>query len=161
TAKAGRPLWTFEPLTATTISVATNSTAVVQYLVTNQSRKVHTLALKPIPGITQTTTGLGICGNPFVLTGQASCTLSLVIDGNQLNQPITDGPVVCQAGSLNQCYRPGAANVLSVTLAPPVSQAVLSVSGSPLAITQNGSGQLTITNTSTQLTATNITTNFT
>lgn len=64
---AGSPLWTFEPLIATTITVPENGYAVIQYQVTNQSYRPHTLTIKPMQSITQLTTGLGICGNPFVL----------------------------------------------------------------------------------------------
>ncbi|MCC5792641.1 MAG: IPT/TIG domain-containing protein [Legionellaceae bacterium] len=155
-------MWTFEPLTATTIAVPANVSATVQYRVTNQSSKPHTLTMQPVRGITQITTGLGICGNPFVLRGKNSCILSLQINGSQLNGPVTDGPVVCQQGSLNQCYRPGSANILRITQAPPITDAVITVTGSPLTLTVNGqTGQLTINNTSTQLAATNIISNFT
>ncbi|MFO9238211.1 IPT/TIG domain-containing protein [Legionella pneumophila serogroup 1] len=159
---AGTPLWTFEPLTATTIAVPANGTAMVQYRVTNQSSKPHTLAMQSIGGITQITTGLNVCGNPFVLRGKNSCILSLQINGSQLNGPVTDGPVVCQQGSTNQCYRPSSANILRITQAPPITDAVISVTGSPLTLTVNGpTGQLTVNNTSTQVAATNITSNFT
>lgn len=162
TACAGAPLWSFEPLTATTIAVAANDTAVVQYRVTNQSSKPHTLIMQPIQGITQINTGLNVCGNPFVLRGKSSCILSLQINGSQLNSPVTDGPVVCQQGNLNQCYRPSRANILRITQSPPITSAVITVTGSPLTLTVNGlSGQLTISNMSTQLAATNITSNFT
>ncbi|HAT8718438.1 TPA: hypothetical protein JBA26_15560, partial [Legionella pneumophila] len=59
---AGTPLWTFEPLTATTVAVPANGTAVVQYRVTNQSSKPHTLTMQAIRGIAQITTGLNVCG---------------------------------------------------------------------------------------------------
>ncbi|MCC5792459.1 MAG: IPT/TIG domain-containing protein [Legionellaceae bacterium] len=155
-------MWTFEPLTATTIAVPANGSATVQYRVTNQSSKPHTLSMQPIRGITQITTGLGICGNPFVLRGKNSCILSLQINGSQLNDAVADGPVVCQQGSLNQCYRPSSANILHITQAPPITDAVITVTGSPLTLTVNGAtGQLTINNTSTQLAATNIISNFT
>lgn len=42
------------------------STAMVQYQVTNESRKTHTLMMIPVPGITQITTA-GNCSNPFTL----------------------------------------------------------------------------------------------
>ena len=159
---AGTPLWTFEPLTATTIAVPANGTAMVQYRVTNQSSRPHSLSMQPIGGITQMTTGLNVCGNPFVLRGKNSCTLSLQINGGQLNASITDGPVVCQQGNPNQCYRPGSANILRITQAPPITDAVITVTGSPLTLTVNGpTGQLTINNTSTQVAATNITSDFT
>ncbi|HAU1599272.1 TPA: DUF1566 domain-containing protein [Legionella pneumophila] len=155
-------MWTFEPLTATTIAVPANGAAMVQYRITNQSSKPHTLTMQPIGGITQITTGLNVCGNPFVLRGKNSCILSLQINGSQLNGPVTDGPVVCQQGSLNQCYRPSSVNILRITQAPPITDAVISVTGSPLTLTANGAtGQLTINNTSTQVAATNITSDFT
>jgi len=103
-----------------------------------------------------------VCGNPFVLRGKNSCILSLQINGSQLNGPVTGGPVVCQQGSTNQCYRPSATNILRITQAPPITDAMITVTGSPLTLTVNGpTGQLTINNTSTQVAATNITSNFT
>ncbi|QIB25707.1 DUF1566 domain-containing protein [Legionella pneumophila] len=116
TACAGNPLWTLDPLTATTIEISPTGTAIVQYLVTNQSKNPHTLAMLPIQGVTQITTGSGICANPFMLpTKGSSCILSLRINGAQLTKPINDGPVVCQGGNPNQCYRPNAEDVLRIT----------------------------------------------
>uniref|UniRef100_UPI001F5F9C1D IPT/TIG domain-containing protein n=1 Tax=Legionella sp. W10-070 TaxID=1117709 RepID=UPI001F5F9C1D len=159
---AGTPLWIFEPLTATTVAVPANGTAMVQYRVTNQSSKPKTLVMQSIGGVTQTNSGLGICGNPFVLRGKSSCILSLQIVGSQISSPIADGPVVCQQGSTSQCYRPSSANILRISQAPAITDAVISVTGSPLTLTVNGAtGQLTINNTSTQVAATNITSNFT
>lgn len=159
---AATPLWTFEPLTATTIAIPTNSTALVQYRVTNQSARPHTLTMQPGQGMTQITTGLNVCGNPFVLRGKSSCTLSLQINGSTLNAPVMDGPVVCQQGNKNQCYRPSSANILRITQAPPIGDAVITVSGSPLTLTINDpTAQLIINNMSTQVAATNITSSFT
>ncbi len=81
---AGSPIWTFTPLTATTLSVTSDSTATVQYLVTNQSRKSHVLTMKSITGIRQITSGLGVCPMAFALGSRQSCTLSLEIDGSLL-----------------------------------------------------------------------------
>lgn len=161
-AKAGAPLWTFTPLTATNINVPSNSTATVQYQVTNQSSKTHTLNMQPIAGVTQLTTGLGICRNPFALTGKASCVLSLQINGNQLTQAISNGPIVCDQGSTLQCYRPTAADILNITPVPVSNNATIYVIGSPLTLTSNGlPGSLTIINASSSVTAINITSNFT
>lgn len=158
---AGAPLWTFEPLTATTISVPANGTATIQYRVTNQTSKPRTLTMQPIQGISQITTGLNVCGSAFFLRSKGSCILSLQVNGSALNTPIINGPVVCQQGSNNQCYRPGKVNILSVTQAPAITDAPITASGSPLTLTVNSStGQLTINNTSTQLSATNIMSNF-
>lgn len=115
---ANSPVWTFTPLTFTSISVPNNSTAIVQYLVTNQSTKGHRLTMKPIPGITQITTGGGICTNSFTLKSKgSSCVLSLEIHGDQLTHPIADGPIVCQQSSL-QCYRPNPLDVLNINVEP-------------------------------------------
>ncbi|WED43941.1 IPT/TIG domain-containing protein [Legionella cardiaca] len=161
-AKAGSPLWTFQPLpnTKTTLTVPANSTALVQYRVTNQSDRPHTLVMQKISGITQITTGLEICGNSFVLQGHSSCILSLQINGSQLNYPINDGPYVCQQGS-RICYRPSVPDILHITQAPPTTNATISVTGSPLTLSTNGGNrQLIIRNLSSELAATNITSNF-
>lgn len=161
-AQAGRPLWTLTPLTATTLSVPSNDTATVQYQITNQSTRTHTLSMQSIRGITQVTSGLGVCGNPFILTGHTSCTLFLQVNGSQLTQPISDGPIVCEQGSTLQCYRPARANTLAITQAPAITDATITVTDSPLTLTTNGpTGTLIINNTSLLVTATNITSNFT
>ncbi len=155
---AGSPVWTLTPLTATTLSVASNDTATVQYTVTNQSSRIHTLSMQSIAGITQLTTGLGICGNPFILRGHASCTLSLQVNGSQLTSPINDGPIVCEQSSSSQCYRPASSDILHITQASAITDATITVTGSPLTLTTNGStGTLTINNTSLIVAATNIT----
>lgn len=114
---AGSPVWTFTPLTATSVSVPVNGTATIQYQVTNQSAKSHSLLMTPITGITQMTTGAGICSNPFTLPSKgSSCTLSLPVNGSQLTHSITDGPIVCEQGSTLQCYKPSPSNVLNINV---------------------------------------------
>jgi 6-phosphogluconolactonase (cycloisomerase 2 family) len=109
------PTWTITPLTTTTVSVSSNMTATVSYLVTNQSKKSHTLSLSPVPGITQTTLGTHTCGTVFTLPGKGtSCTLSLLVDGNQVMTGSANGPVICEQGHNQQCYRPAAADVLNI-----------------------------------------------
>ncbi len=143
---AGTPLWTFTPLTATTITVAANDTATVRYQVTNQSRKTHTLAIKAIPGVTQITTP-GNCPTPFVLDYQQSCILNLSINGSALNGNVLGGPVVCQQGNPNQCYQPSAANSLHITKGPAVDYtvggSVFGLSGT-LVLENNGGDALTL-----------------
>ena len=157
------PLWTFDPLTPTTMAIPANGTATVQYRITNQSKRAQKLSMKDIIGATQITSGFGVCGNPFLLTSKGSCILSLQINGSQLNVPIMEGPIVCQHGnSPHQCYQPGKSNILHITQSPPILDANISVNGSPLTLTVNGaSGQLIISNSSTEVAATNITSNFT
>lgn len=143
---AGTPLWTFTPLTQTTITVAANDTATVRYQVTNQSRKTHTLAMKAIPGVTQITTS-GNCPNPFVLGYQQSCILNLSINGSALKGNIQGGPIVCQQGNPNQCYQPSAANSLHITKGPAVDYtvggSVFGLSGM-LVLENNGGDALTL-----------------
>ncbi len=116
--------------------------------------------MKPIAGASQVTTGLGVCGNPFTLSGGASCILSILVNGSELGQPITNGPVVCDAQSPLQCYQPAPTNALQVMQAPAITDATISVSNSPLTLLTSLSGTLTITNNSLLVAATNITSNF-
>lgn len=118
---AGTPLWTFNPLTTTTITVPQNASAIVQYRVTNQSKRTHTLQYLSIQGITQNTTGINFCGSNFVLAPQESCVLSLTVTGSSLTHNVTDGPIVCQNGNPNQCYRPSSEHILRITQGPPVT----------------------------------------
>jgi hypothetical protein len=120
--------WTIVPITSTTISLPSNVTATVSYRVTNVSGEARTLAMKSISGVTQTTTGAGVCSNPFTLGDNGSCVLTLVISGSGLTGPISNGPEVCIAGSNGQpdsqmCYRPASQSAsLNIT---PGSAAVL------------------------------------
>jgi len=143
---AGTPLWTFTPLTQTTITVAANDTATVSYQITNQSRKTHTLAMKAIPGVTQIATP-GNCPTPFVLGYQQSCTLNLSINGSALSGNVLGGPIVCQQGNSNQCYQPSAANSLHITKGPAgdytVGGSVSGLSGT-LVLENNGGDALTL-----------------
>jgi len=161
-AMAGAPLWIFTPLTPTTLSVPANSTDTVQYRVTNQSNKVHVLSLQPISAVTQLTSGTGVCGNPAVLPGKGSCVLSLQIDGSAITSPMTGGPTLCEQGSTLQCYQPSSSDILMISQAPAITDATISINGSPLTLVTNGAtGTLTVTNQSLIVAATNVTSNFT
>jgi len=115
TAEAGSPLWTFTPLTPTTLTITTTDTAVVQYTLTNQSRKQHTLSVTQIPGVTQDTSA-GNCTNPVTLNYQGSCTLTLNITGSAMSGNIQRGPTVCEEGNALQCYQPSPRDMLNITL---------------------------------------------
>lgn len=151
---AGTPLWTFAPLTPTTLAVPSNDTATVQYRVTNQSPVPHTLMMLPMTGITQTTTA-GNCPNPFTLSsGNPSCTLTLLVTGSALKADINGGPKVCQQGpdgnpSSLQCYQPSQTNSLNIKVAPPVSlSTTISTSVTTLALQASGAARtITFTNT--------------
>lgn len=105
---AGGPLWTFTPLTSTSVIVPGNGTKTIQYLVTNQSKQPHRLVMTaPInPGITQITTP-GNCTNPINLpTYLSSCVLNLQITGSLLQGVIAGGPKLCEQSNPLQCYEP-------------------------------------------------------
>ena len=156
---AGIPVWRFTPLTPTSIFLPANSTATIQYQVTNESRKSHSLVMTPITGITQETTGAGICSNPFRLASRgSSCTLSLQVNGHQLTHAIKDGPIVCeQGGSTLECYKPSPSHVLKINDALTASVSTLGLSvndtglnaaltGRPRLITITNSGSFSATN---------------
>ncbi|KGP64109.1 hypothetical protein EP47_08170 [Legionella norrlandica] len=118
--QAAGPLWTIVPASGNnpTQTVPENGTAVVQYIVQNQSGKSKKLVIQSMPGITQTT--------PCLLApkGRAgsSCVLNLAINGRALPRSgIHSGPAVCQANpdgtpNPNQCYQPSAINSLNITV---------------------------------------------
>ncbi|WP_419420061.1 hypothetical protein ACNVED_01835 [Legionella sp. D16C41] len=145
--QAGTPLWTFTPLTPTTLAVSPYGSATVQYQVTNQSRRTHTLIMRAIPGITQVMTAPGHCSTPFVLGYQQSCILNLLIQGASLSGNIHGGPVVCEQVNPLQCYQPSIANSLNVTKGPSVAYTVggrvFGLSGT-LVLVNNASEALTI-----------------
>ena len=104
---AAKPVWTFtpDPYYPPTVSITSAGSATIKYVVTNQSRRAHTLVMQPIVGITQITSGS--CSNPFILGYQESCTLNLMVNGSALTSDVRGGPVVCQQGSTSECYQPG------------------------------------------------------
>lgn len=132
--QAGAPLLTFIPLTATSLTVAANGTATVKYQVTNQSRRSHTLVMTAIPGITPVTTA-GNCAQSFVLGYEQSCILNLAINGHALGDNTEGGPIVCQQGSLNQCYQPNSANSLKIKKA---ANSTLALTATPSTNTKVG-----------------------
>ena len=143
---AGSPVWTFTPLTATTISVPSNNTGTVQYTVTNQSSRTHTLAMQPITGVSQNMSS-GYCGNPFTLGYHQSCVLNLTINGSLIPSYFSEGPVVCQQGNSLQCYQPNTPDILTVTKTEAtytVGGTVNGLSGT-LVLENNGSEPLTLT----------------
>ncbi|KTD38826.1 hypothetical protein Lmor_0229 [Legionella moravica] len=161
TGQAGKTLWTFEPLTATTVTVLSNGTVKILYRVTNQSAKLKNLILDSRPENTPT----GLSASPCQLATKGStCTLILTINGNEMPATgIHKGPVLCAQFSASQCYRPPEANILHITRANPVpDDASISVTGSPLILfpaypALSGLPRiLTITNNSLTTTATNV-----
>lgn len=106
------------------VQIATQEIKTINYKITNQSSRAHTLIFDAIKGITPITVGAGVCSNPFTLpTKNSSCILSLQITGSQLEGAISEGLRVCQIGSDGnpnslQCYQPSEVNRLHITTLP-------------------------------------------
>ena len=91
-----QPLFSLIPSTTTALFLPTNSTAIVQYKVINNTQKIRILTMKPITGITQNTQGPSFCNNPFSLAHNQSCLLTLLVDGSQIPVQISGGPEICK-----------------------------------------------------------------
>lgn len=146
---SGAPLWTMQPTANSQPSqtIPQNGSAIVQYMVQNQSNKTRQLIIRPTAGITQTTS----C--TVTPKGQAgsTCILDLFIKGATLPADgIHGGPLLCQANAngtpnLNQCYQPSQANSLNITQTPATSSTI-SITPLTLGFTAGNSGVVTVTN---------------
>lgn len=112
-AHAGVTPWNFTPLTVTTITVQSYTTAVVQYSITNKVNRTVSFEYIETP-TTNLNSGLGLCTNPFVLGPNQSCVLSLTVSGAETAGTKNLGPIVCAQHS-NMCYKPALADQLIVT----------------------------------------------
>jgi hypothetical protein len=150
-AAQAQPLITLMPQTATTLTVPANGTAMVRYLVSNQSAQVQQYAMLPIQGVNQVEQGGGRCPQLIVLAPQSgSCVLELQVVGSQLPAGgVSGGPVLCRQGAPTQCVQPSAANTLQITLGPPM-QAVLEVTPSVLVFPAGTVAALSVANVGTE-----------
>lgn len=142
--QAGIPVWTYSAPNPAQVTVSAGSSATVQYTVTNQSTRTKNLILKATPGLS---------ASPCYLAGKgSSCTVTLTVNGSQIpEQGLHAGPIMCEQGNPNQCYQPGAGNVLNVVKgnSPPVTDAVISLNPSSVTFTAGDTSSLiTLTNTS-------------
>ncbi|KTD02831.1 NHL repeat protein [Legionella feeleii] len=129
-AYTGIPLWTVipDPNYPTSLYLTPMGKANVVYTVTNKSHKTHTLAMQPIRGVTQITSGDN-CSSVFTLAYQKSCTLSLSINGNLLTGDIHGGPVVCEQGGTFECYQPSFPNILNIIFIPIARYLITPIAG--------------------------------
>lgn len=149
-----QPKFTIIPTTPTKIVLPANSTATIIYRVTNMTKITRQLTAGPIPGVTQVTSGAGVCGNPFTLAHGKSCLLTLFVDGSQLPGPITRGPVVCKTNGPNNntpdpflCSQPSVQDLLHITGTVEtftIGGTVSGLTSSGLVIQNNGGDNLTI-----------------
>lgn len=110
---ASTPLWTFQPLTPTTVSITPYSIVNVDYLVTNQSSETHTIAIQPFPFEITKVDPLS-CGSVFTLEPNKSCILNVLIKGFLVSDSFRGGPVLCEDGTQVLCYIPSKENILTV-----------------------------------------------
>ncbi len=131
------------------IQAPQNMTKIVQYRVTNHSKRNHILILRPIQGISQIAEGDGVCSYPIILKSNHFCTLILAIDGSQLQNNNSGGPELCQRGgdgspSPFQCYQPNQADILNITKSAMISTVIAggyydgTISRPMVALTQDG-----------------------
>lgn len=123
---AAQPKFSIVPVagTVTAMLLPNNFTETVRYQVTNQTAITRTLTMTPILGVSQTTTGAGVCPNPFTLASQQTCILTLVVNGSQVAPSgIHSGPVICKTngpGNSNPdpflCSQPSLQNTLAVSV---------------------------------------------
>ncbi|MFA5960486.1 MAG: hypothetical protein WC785_08205 [Tatlockia sp.] len=145
-AYSGIPVWTFTPLTPTTVSINNTQRALIRYQVTNQSQRPHALVMTPINGVREVTLLPHECSSANTIGFQDSCFLTLIVDGRTFSGNIYGGPMVCQNGNLLECYRPSAANRLNVSTTP--GQTFYTIGGNIIGligtvVLQNGADTLT------------------
>jgi len=123
---AAQPKFSIIPTASsiTSLLLPNNFTETISYQVTNNTKITRTLTMVPITGVSQTLIGSGICGNPFTLTPQQSCTLTLTINGSQVpSTGILGGPVICKINGGGDtgpdpflCSQPSQANILDISV---------------------------------------------
>ena len=127
---ASQPVFSIIPASGsvTSILLPGNFTDTVSYEITNNTKNMRTLTMVPITGVTQTTLALthlagGICGKPFTLAPNQSCTLNLSINGSLVpSSGINGGPVICKTMAANNnspdmslCAQPSKADTLAIS----------------------------------------------
>lgn len=117
-----QPKFEFTPTTPTTVNIPFTDSTTVQYRVTNNTQVTRTLTMLPISGVSQITTNVGDCPNPFVLAHGEHCLLTLNVFGSSAGEPVTGGPKICKTKGAGDnspdaflCSQPSRANTLNVT----------------------------------------------
>ncbi len=163
---AATPKFLITPVTTTQFNITSDDGARVQYTVTNQTKLTRTLTMVPVNGLTQTTQNSTDCANPFTLSPNQSCVLTLQVNPSATGFNIVGGPEICKTkiGTNTPdpflCSQPSVANQLSIVRRQSRFRLGLTASPSQLAIPVSTSAQMTITNSSFVYTATNVSTNF-
>lgn len=162
-----QPKFSIVSLTSPKLTLSANSTAEVQYFVTNNTKITRTLTMEPISGVSSINTD-GYCGNPFTLGYRQTCILALQINGGMLanmkKYRVVGGPKICKTMSSSNiapdpllCSQPSIDDSLDIVILT-TEVATLSITGSPVSLFLNGTSQtLIVNNLSTNVVATGIT----
>lgn len=110
---ASTPLWTFTPLTPTTVSITSSTSVYVDYLITNHASITHNISLQPFPFSVRNSDPFD-CGKVFTLEPNQSCILSIFVDGAAIDKNFQFGPMLCEVGSQELCYIPSPQDILTV-----------------------------------------------
>jgi len=160
-----QPKFLLTPTSTTTVNLPANGAVTLQYRVTNKTDITRTLTMKPVQGVTVVTSGSGVCANPFTLSHNDSCLLTLTIDGSQVSSSgIHGGPVVCKTQSASNarpdpflCSQPPKDDILNINIAS-AETPTITVTPDHLGLQVSGPAQnMTVTNTSSTVTVTNVT----
>ena len=111
---AKSPVWIFSAPSPLSTTVLYGGTATIEYTVTNQSTHSKNLVLDPRPENTPP----GLSASPcYLATKGSTCNLILTVNGSLVpTTGIHSGPVLCEQGSITQCYQPSADNILNISV---------------------------------------------
>ncbi len=163
---AATPKFLIKPVGNTRFNITNDETLGIEYSVQNQTKLTRTLTMVPLQGLTQVTTGVNACANPFTLSPNQSCVLTLQANPTNNAFHILGGPEICKTKSGTNtpdpflCSQPAAADQLSIFRRKSSFVRGLSASPTQLSIPINSFGQITVTNNSFFITATNVQADF-
>lgn len=164
---SAKPKFLITPTTATHIQVATTQIATVQYKVINQTNITRTLTMRPLDGISQQTSGNGVCANPFTLAPNQSCLLNLQVNPSLNSTPILERPQICKTKPGTNtpdpflCSQAAANNQMVITRVTKSIRQRLTLNPAQLNLIAGESSQsITVTNHSSILTAYNVMANL-
>lgn len=132
------PVWIFSAPSPLSTTVLFGETATIEYTVTNQSTHSKNLVLDPRPENTPP----GLSASPcYLATKGSTCNLILTVNGSLVpTTGIHSGPVLCEQGSITQCYQPSAPNILNISVVEIPPNTTLSPLAQNLALSINSPG---------------------
>ena len=123
-----QPKFIITPATANgnVANISTLGQATLSYQVRNNTDLTRQLTLGFIPGVSLISGSTNNCPNPFTLAPNASCTMTIGINGSQVKSTaIHRGPIVCKTEGAGDnspspflCSQPSVADALNVSIVP-------------------------------------------